>query len=75
MPRQNTKSTTDRAGYVELCRWRNGWHLIEKDGQHYLRRCYRGQYKVSAVRDGLLWIITDPVTGERVKPDQFYRMR
>ena len=55
--------------YKVLSRWRNGWTLVERDGKQYLRRAFRGQYRVNAKRDGLLWIITEAETGKRVHPD------
>lgn len=60
-----------QAKYETLARWRNGWHLIQlSDGRQYLRRAFRGQHPVNAVKDGLLWFITDPNNNnERVRPE------
>lgn len=60
-----------QAKYEVLARWRNGWELIRHpgSGQHYLRRAFRGTYKVSAVKSGFAtWTIHDEA-GERVSPE------
>ncbi len=64
-------SKKKQAEYEVLARWRNGWHLIKLGDQCYLRRAFRGQYKVNAVKSGFaMWRITDPQSGEVVHPDR-----
>lgn len=69
------KTKPPKIQYKTLCRWRNGWMLVEHptNGQRYLRRFMRGMHKVDATisRNGLLWSIINPENGQLVHPERF----